>query len=307
MIITTCTGSYYKWGELFLRSFKITNDNNIPIHINGVWLSDKQIEIFKSIYPKLTITNRRFTDKWIAKEYGVTVEDVERCKERISKGFKHRCRFWMDFIVVDGRISWLVETMQDNKDASWWLHLDIDMMFRFPIQPLIDDILNHDVVCRFRPNRTFTRPNGKEPPDSMKIAGGMVGMRKENGLRFAEKWLEMINSKTWQDYAKSKNLPHGLMGRGEPWGQTALYYAYEYYKDEFTWKQIDEWWLMASCNVRNPIWCGHKKGRVMWRGKKHSIPSRVHLRNILFTELEDMEKDKKKKWMNSIELSPEKR
>jgi len=270
MIITCCTDTFFEWGILFLESFKLTNDNDIPIHINGVWLSENQIETFKSIYPSVTIDNKTFGEKWIAKKYGVTIEDVRRCRERISRGFKHKCRFWMDFIVVDGRISWLLETMEKNKDQPWWLHLDIDMMFRFSIQSLIDDILKHDVVCRFRPNQTFTRPNGKQPPDSMKIAGGMLGLRGENGIRFVKKWTEKIASKTWRDYAKATGRKDGLMGRGEPWGQTALYYAYEHYKDEFTWKQIEEWWLMASCNLRNPIWCGHKKGRVMWRGKKYN-------------------------------------
>lgn len=302
MIITCCTDTYYEWGELFLRSFKATNDNSIPIHINGVNLSDDQMKALMGFYPNLTILNRTHDKKAVAEKYGVTVEDFDRCNEAISRGFKQDCRWWMDFIVVDGRISWLYKTLLENQDQPWWLHIDIDLMFRDSIAPLIDKIYKNDVVCRFRPDRTFIKhppirmKEGKviskparEVKDDMKIAGGMVGLRGENGIKFVKRWVDEINSKTYKDF----NADNGLLGRGrQGWGQTTLYYAYRHFENEFKWEQIGERWLKAYLALDYPIWCGHRKGgTIMYRGEKIPIPDRTKLRDIFFRELKLMEKN----------------
>ena len=300
MIITCCTDTYFDWAVLFLRSFKITNDNSIPIHINGVRLSQDQMKTLKAIYTNLTIQNRQYDENLVAEKYGVKVADVTRCSEAISRGFKDNCRWWMDFIVVDGRISWLYETLLENPNMPWYLHIDIDLMFRDSIAPLIDKIYKNDVVCRFRPDRTFIKhppvrmKEGKviskpsrEVKDDMKIAGGMVGLRGENGIKFVKKWLEQIQSKTYKDF----NEENGLLGRGrQGWGQTTLYYAYRYFEKEFKWEQIGERWLKAYLDLDYPIWCGHRKGgTIVYRGEKRAIPDRTHLRDIFYEELKLME------------------
>ena len=292
MIITCCTDTYFKWAELFLRSFKITNDNSIPIHINGVRLSQDQMKSLKSIYPNLTIKNRQYNDKEVAQKYGVKVKDVVRCREAIARGFKENCRWWMDFIVVDGRISWLYKTLLENKERPWWLHIDIDLMFRDSIQPLIDKIIVNDVVCRFRPDRTFIKHPPKKPErevkDDMKIAGGMVGLRGDNGIRFVKRWVDEIASKTYKDF----NEDNGLLGRGrQGWCQTTLYYAYRHFEDQFKWEQIEGKWLKAYLDLTYPIWCGHRKGgNIFYRGVKRGIPDRTKLRDIFYEELELMER-----------------
>jgi hypothetical protein len=299
MLITCCTDTYFKWGELFLRSFKATNDNNIPIHINGMKLSQEQMKSLKNIYPNLTIKNRQYDEKEVAEKYGVTIDDVRRCSDAVSRGFKHKCRWWMDFIVVDGRISWLYDTLLKNKNQPWWLHIDIDLMFRDSIQPLIDKILINDVVCRFRPNRSFIkRPPNKperEVTDDMKIAGGMVGLKGENGIRFVKRWVDEIKSKTHKDFDEPN-----VKGRNQGWGQTTLYYAYRHFENLFRWEQIEEKWLVAGCNLNNPIWCGHRKGgSITYRGNKRGIGDRHKLRDIFFEELKLVEENKQHDWRKS--------
>ncbi len=289
MLITCCTDTYFKWAELFLRSFKVTNGTSIPIHINGMRLTDDQMDAMHGWYPNLTIKNRTYKEGEVAERYGVTIDDVRRCSEAISRGFKKDCRWWMDFIVVDGRIAWLYDTIVENP-KPWWLHIDIDLMFRKSIQPLVNQILSHDVVCRFRPDRTFYKPKkNREVTDDMKIAGGMVGLRGENGRHFVKKWLEQIQSKTYHDF----NPENGLLGRGrQGWGQTTLYYAYRHFEDKFTWDQIDAHWLLAGCNLNNPIWAGHRKGGVVsYRGTNYPIPDRTALREVFFKELILMESE----------------
>jgi hypothetical protein len=166
-------------------------------------------------------------------------------------------------------------------------------MFRDSIQPLIDKILVNDVVCRFRPDRTFIKhpPNKpeREIKDDMKIAGGMVGLRGDNGIRFVKRWVEEIASKTYKDF----NEENGLLGRGrQGWGQTTLYYAYRHFEDQFKWEQIEGKWLKAYLDLTYPIWCGHRKGgTIVYRGKKIPIPDRTKLRDIFYEELELMESE----------------
>ena len=258
---------------------ELNSRKNIPIHINGVRLSQDQMKSLKAIYPNLTITNRQYKDQEVANRFGVSVDDVARCRHAISRGFKADCRWWMDFIVVEGRISWLLNTVKTT-NTEWYLHIDIDLFFRDSIQPLIDKIYENDVVLRFRPDRNFVKANGNPTPEPMRIAGGMVGLSKQSAIPFVEKWREEI----------FKVKGHGIKGRDQAWGQTTLYYAYNHFKDEYKWGEIGAEWLTASCNVKNPIWCGHKKGRVMYNGVTRSIPDRTKFRDIFFEELAKMEK-----------------
>ena len=279
MIITFCTDDYFPWGQVFLESFRLTNGIDAHIHINGIYLQDWQIKELKSLYPKLTIRNTSYSVKEVTERFNVTVEDFQRCKGAIALGFKKDCRWWMDFVVVEERISQLYETIKANPREKYWLHLDIDMMFRESINPLIEGLRNNDVICRFRPDKTFTKPSNpnKIVPEYMRIAGGMVGVRGILGREFIKEWREQIFSR----------MGDGIQGRGEPWGQTALYYAYERWKDYLNFGQIHEKWLTAYCHYKRPIWCGHKKGRVTVHNedgtkKKVEIPNREIFRNQVF-------------------------
>lgn len=277
MIITQCSDNYFGWGKVFLESFRLTNGTDAKIHINGVYLKDKQIEVFKSLYPNLTIKNHTYPMKDIVERFGVTTDDFQRCRDAVALGFKKDCRWWMDFVVVEERISQLYETIKNNSIEKYWLHLDIDMMFRESINPLIKGLRKNNVICRFRPDKTFIKPNKKNTPEYMRIAGGMVGVKGVLGREFIKEWRDQIFTKMGQ----------GIQGRGEPWGQTALYYAYLKFKDYYSFGQIHEKWLTAYCHHERPIWCGHKKGNVTVSNadgskKKIQIPNREVFRNQVF-------------------------
>lgn len=290
MIITFCTDTYMPWGKVFLESFRLTNGSNTKIHINGAFLTKKHIQELKSLYPNLTIKNNHYKVKDVIERFGVTEEDYERCKKAIPDGFKKDCRWWMDFIVVEERISQLYETIS-NSDEEYYLHLDIDMMFRKSINSLIKRLQSSekDVICRFRPDENFIKPDNTITPEYMRIAGGMVGINS-SAKDFIKEWRDQIFTR----------MGEGIQGRGEPWGQTALYYAYEKYKDSLRFGQIDAKWLTACCDDDKPIWCGHKKGRVTMHHKdgtkeKINIPTRKIFRNKIFIpELLKMKKEKNK-------------
>ena len=277
MIITQCSDTYFPWGKIFLESFRLTNGIDAKIHINGVYLQDKHIEELMSLYPKLTIKNHVYKTDNIIERFGVTEEDFRRCRNAVALGFKKDCRWWMDFMVVEERISQLYQTIKDNPREKHWLHLDIDMMFRESINPLLSIIGKNDVTCRFRPDKKFEKKNGKIVPESMRIAGGMVGVKGILGREFVKEWRDQIFTK----------MGNGIQGRGEPWGQTALYYAYEKFKDYYSFGQIPEKWLTAYCHYKRPIWCGHKKGNVTVQNedgtkKLVQIPTREVFRNQVF-------------------------
>ena len=252
MIITFCTDTYVEWGKVFLKSFKYTNGVKTDIHINGLYLSNENIKALKNCYPRVTISNYQYPSKDVCKRFGVTPKDFSECKSAISLGFKKNCRWWMDFVVVEERITKLLEHMKKHPHREYWLHLDIDMMFRKSIEPLLDIIRNNYVTARFRPDRTFIKNENEISPEYMRLAGGMVGLRGSFGIDFVEEWVKQIFTK----------MGNGIQGRGEPWGQTALYYAYERFKDYYKWGEIPKEWLTAYCHHERPIWCGHKKGNV---------------------------------------------
>jgi hypothetical protein len=151
------------------------------------------------------------------------------------------------------------------------------MMFRESINPLIEGFRDNDVMCRFRPNKTFIKPNGKVVPESMRIAGGIVGIRGILGRDFVAEWRDQIFTK----------MGKGIHGRGEPWGQTALYYAYERFKDYYNFGEISQHWFSLSPIPKNPIWWGHKKGKVTVHNADGTktpiqIPTREVFRNQVF-------------------------
>ena len=67
MIVAYLTESYYTWAELFLKSWKITNDNNEKIYLNTRNLKIPQIKNLKDIYPNVIVENNIISVKELSK------------------------------------------------------------------------------------------------------------------------------------------------------------------------------------------------------------------------------------------------
>ncbi len=268
VIVALCTDTYFQWARLFLRSFKLTNDNSVPIFINALRFNKDMIDELYGIYPNLTIIERSYKEKEIAKLHNVELSEVKRCRESISRGIKKDCRFWMNFL-GDVRINWLYDVVEREFD-SWCLHIDIDIMFRASIEPLIQQIKENDVCLKFF---------DWDDRDDHKVQGGMVGISGSRGLEFLKLWRDKTN--------------HSKINSSWSWNQTNLYRTYKHFED-FKFGRIDNKWLSVEFDEGLPIWCGHKKYSLVFKGKKTRCEDRTELRNLFFKELEEMEE--KKKW-----------
>jgi hypothetical protein len=274
MIIVFCTDTFFEWGRVFLESFRIHNGENIRIHINGAFLTQRQIAIFRGMYKNLTITNKIYEPEDVIKRFNVTMRDFEKCKQNIGLGIKDSCRWWMDFIAVEERITRLLSTIKNNiknRSSGWWLQLDIDMMFRKPITELIDLIKSNDIIARFRPDRNFMIEedyNVHVVPQHLRICAGMLGFNGEHTVKFIEDWIDEI-------FKIMGSGVHGRKGQGLPWGQYTLFNAYMKNIDKYKWGEVNKEWLTTECNNSDPIWCGHRKGRFIIYNNKGKIIRKI--------------------------------
>jgi hypothetical protein len=302
MIIIFVTDTFFEWGRVFLESFKIHHgDRKIRIHVNGAFLTKEQMNHFRGIYKNLTISNVIYEPSEIIKRFKVTNADYQRCKKNISVGIKDKCRWWMDFIAVEERIKRLLATINasiKNNAADWWLQLDVDMMFRKPITPILDLLKENDIIARFRPDQSFMIEedgNVHMVPQHLRVCAGMLGFNGKHTIKLIEDWIDEIHSRP----------PNGIHGRfdqkhAKPWGQYTLFNAYLKNKENFKWGEIGQEWLTTNCLPEEPIWCGHRKNVLKYYDKNGNMTKKIRIgdragfRNMIFLpELARMKRNKK--------------
>lgn len=279
MIITMCTKSYLPWAKIFLESWKLTNDNREPIVINTMDVTKEEGEELKAIYPNLLLIDRPYDEQHVIDKWKVKQKDIDRCKKAIPKGFKKDCRFWMEYIVVDSRIKYLLDVME-MFPSRYWIHIDIDLLWRESFQPIIDKIkYGYDFAAVFGSKEWKHERKRKE---SEYIAGGLLITKGKPGIDFVKRWLYHIESVS----------PSGISGRSATnvWGQATLYRAYQEFQ-QYKWADIPHRWMKPICTSEMPAWWGHKKYNILTDDNLVHCPDRIAAMNkIYLPELERMRK-----------------
>ncbi len=242
MIVAYLTESYYEWAIIFLKSWKLTNDNNEKIHLNTRNLINSQIKNLNNIYSNVIIENKKMTINELSKKHGIQENIINDSKRDCDSGkTRGKHRLWMNITADGDRVERLLDTIKQNRDSEkYFIHIDIDMLFRGSIKEIIDNTINNDVGLIIRkgnrniidPSKLNVSTNGKNKDSLITIACVAIGST-DNGQRFVEEWVKIINSKPMK------------MRNHLKWGQYAILQAFVNLKNNENWK----WFRIPYGNI----------------------------------------------------------
>jgi len=233
MIVAYLTESYYDWAELFLKSWKLTNDNDEKIYLNTRNLNNKQIKNLKSIYSNVIIENKKLLVEDLSKKHNISENIIKISKNDCDAGkIAGKHRLWMNITADGDRIESLLNVIKNNRNTNekYFIHMDIDSLFRGKINEIINGSIVNDVGLIIRKNREITDPAklnigiaGKNKDSLIAIGCVCIG-NTDNGQKFVEEWVKIVNSKPM----KSRNHLK--------WGQYAILQAFINLKNKKEWK-----------------------------------------------------------------------
>lgn len=275
MIYICVSDNFYEWTILFLDSLYLTNGDKYKVFLKGLSLTDKMVQDFKESYPNIEIENHDVDYEYVGNKFGKKRNQIELSKDGLKNGFKENNRWWSQY-VLNERVKGLIEVMNRNP-KGWFICYDVDVLFRKNIDPLVNFVKENDVSLYFRPSLERIDDKNKIKKD-MKIGGGISGYVGEKGIRFVEKWIEIMDSK--EDINK-------ILTCTFLWDQMALYSTFLNLRNEMKWGDIDQnRWISAWYHEWKSVWGGHRKGMIdiEINGviKKERCPTRTMLRNKVF-------------------------
>ncbi len=241
MITTYCTDNYYRWAELFLNSWKATNDPSEKICINTLNFTENRIKRLKEIYENLIIVNENMDFKKIYTKLGMTSVQFEQSRHGVKEGIRNvgKNRLVINFFAVDKRVSSIAKTVNEYKNEKYFIQCDIDILFRKPIEVLK---MNYDAGLRFRPDREH---------ECRKINIGFMFLKNnKKTVKLVNDWIDVVNSVPLEN-RETEDLNKKL------WGQYTFYQAYKMNKlktfvisDSYFDNQFNDLSVVWSANKR---------------------------------------------------------
>ena len=260
MIYIYSTEGYVPWAKLFLKSYKLFNNENEKIFLAGWNLSDKSIHLLKQLYDNLIIENDTSTIKELSKRYNISKYDIlksqKNCESDKKIGGQHR--LWMN-IHADGlRIERFYKVLKSYPMEKYFLFLDVDVLFRKNIQPWIDKMKISDVCIKMRmgkhlPNNEINKiilnlDNIKG--DKINISTVFIN-NNECGHLHVKNWVNSVNSISMEKRTKT----------GSKWGQYAAEVAFMKSKSSVIYHRHDVYFSDPTWQEDSPIWFFKKKNK----------------------------------------------
>jgi len=246
LIHTYFTDGFYRFGKIFIESFKSIHGEENPIIATTRNLNDKQILRLERIYKNIIVLNQKIDMKWLSERSGYSVNQLLKFKHdvefhKITDG--HSNVIWKQYISVEDRYrNSILEAYDYNHGEKYMMHIDADSYIRKPLDPLFEVIKNNDVSLILRLDR---------PKDMKKVFGTLSGYTiNKRSKGFLHLWKEHIDS------IPLRNKPQGF-------GQTSCYYAYRDLKNSnIKWGKINKEWVKSNLEDKLLIWSGnHGRGK----------------------------------------------
>lgn len=270
MITTYCTDNYYRYAELFLKSWKATNDNSEKICINTLNFNENQIKTLESIYENLIIVNEIMDFKEVYTKLDMTSEQFEKSRLGVREGFRDvgKNRSVITFFAVDKRVGSIANTVNKYKEEEdYFIQCDIDLLFRKPIEVLK---MQYDAGLRFKLHREY---------ECRKINIGFMFLKNnEKTVKLVNDWIDIVKSVPLNK-RPTKNANKKL------WGQYTFYKAYEM-SDMKTFTITDSY-FDNKYRDNSVVWSANRKLNKNKKIKDKKTRNKTNTYNFLKAEYEN--------------------
>jgi len=230
------TNGMSEWAEVFLKSFKYFNGEEIPIIFDTKDLTISEIKKIESLYKNLEIFNSKLDINKLSYKLGIKKEVLLNYKEETEKNkVNPENKVWKLMIAGDDRIKTVRKRLNEMNREDILLHFDIDIIFISKINNLYNSVKNNDFSTIFRIDQ-FLDNNGnlRKEKEVKATAIGVQGYTKNtNGLKFIDKWINYIDD------------IHPIH-RKKGYAQAACYYAYKDLKNEMKIGNLKE---VSNCTI----------------------------------------------------------
>jgi hypothetical protein len=235
---------------------KYTNGQKLRVVLNTRDLNKAQQQLLLNEYTNLVIQNSKLKLKNLVKVSKLPAQDILDSKKACYEDKANGYRDWMNLIADGDRLVALYNTIKNYPDEEYYIHMDIDLLIRKPIDDLIAIVLDNDVVLRLRDkdrgahiSKIRLRNNKK---DSL-ITIALVGINNTpRGVMFVKEWVDRITNTRFEDKRNIK------------WGQQAIYEVFSrhrYDNDWSFWNLQPKPYLDSRLHKDSCIWYFKKKSK----------------------------------------------
>jgi len=245
IVHTFLSNGLMPFAEVFVRSFQMQHGSEVPILITSVGLNKDQIKQLNSWHSNLEVRNEPLDLNECAKRLETDLETVTRWKSEIEEGVVTNENYhWKILMSVEERYRKLGEIASEFRSKGYkkFLHSDVDMYFRKPLNVMWKILDSSDVAIVFRP----------EMPERAKVLGAFIG------FRLSDKLNDFFT--IWNKHIDAFSTPDKPIG----YGQTSLYYSYLETRDWLTWCDLASTsgapFLTKKQENHAEIWIGNNDG-----------------------------------------------
>ena len=256
------TEGYYGWADLFLRSLKKTNGENLKVILSTRNLDDNRQSKLYDIYPNLTIRSGDLSYKDMAKRAKVNKKTLLQYKNQVETVKVNKDnKVWKLMVAAEDRLKEIYMTLNKYKESM--LHVDIDTYVTKDISPILKTVEENHFTTRWRFEKQIKR-DGHVKYENRATLISVQGYDGSNeSILFLYDWIKTLCS------VPAHKRPTGF-------GQTSCYRTYLMYKDTLKFGDVPPSFLSPQGNGNGILW-GANKG-----AKKDTLKMyRKHLKEIL--------------------------
>jgi len=236
MIVFYCTDNYFRWAELFLKSFEKTNAEKI--YINGCNLSSDQIH---TLSRNATVNNEILDFSDIIQKLNISEAEFQAARTNVAEGVRainSTVRNVFVYFAADRRVENLYRTMIENPEEEFFWHVDVDIIFRGQLR-----IPDSDFAARFQDTDL----------DCRKIPIGILFLRNTPSIvKLIKDWRDILRGSDVRD--RDPDDPNKFL-----YGQYTFYQAYLKNKDNFNITELPVSYLDADWSEESIIWSANKR------------------------------------------------
>jgi ACT domain-containing protein len=238
------TEGYYPWAELFVKSLRKTNGDDLKVFLSSRNLSSHRKENITKLYPKLTLIDKKLKYGQMAKRVGIDKQTLLKYKNTVEKiHVDKESKVWKLMIAAEDRLKEILWVLKTYKEPM--LHVDIDTYVTKDISPILKVVESNDFTTRWRIEKQIKRDGYVKYENRATLISVQGYNASSKSKSFLDTWIDKL----------CKVPPHK---RQTGFGQTSCYQAYCIWKDKMSFGDVPPEFLSPQGFGKGILWGANK-------------------------------------------------